>query len=160
MAPGEPGIDPVVAAADKNPGDIPLARKKALLDEYNALIWQTPELQTSIIGYGDSHRKVIFSNSLGSYIEQERADITLRLTAIAAEGNEVQQAGFSLGSRGDFGSVQGLHQQVKEMAQKAVELLRAPQIKGGEYTVVLDPVLAGVFVHEAFGHLSEADFVY
>jgi TldD protein len=26
--------------------------------------------------------------------------------------------------------------------------------------VVLDPVLAGVFVHEAFGHLSEADFVY
>jgi len=26
--------------------------------------------------------------------------------------------------------------------------------------VVLDPILAGVFVHEAFGHLSEADFVY
>jgi TldD protein len=26
--------------------------------------------------------------------------------------------------------------------------------------VVLDPVLAGVFVHEAFGHLSESDFVY
>jgi TldD protein len=25
---------------------------------------------------------------------------------------------------------------------------------------VLDPRLAGVFVHEAFGHLSEADFVY
>jgi TldD protein len=24
----------------------------------------------------------------------------------------------------------------------------------------LDPVLAGVFVHEAFGHLSESDFVY
>ncbi len=160
LAPVEPVTDTVLAAADKNPANIPLARKKALLDEYNALIWQTPELQTSIIGYGDSHRKVIFSNSLGSYIEQERADITLRLTAIAAEGNDVQQAGFSLGSRGDFGSVQGLHQQVKEMAQKAVDLLRAPQIKGGEYTVVLDPVLAGVFVHEAFGHLSEADFVY
>ena len=46
------------------------------------------------------------------------------------------------------------------MADKAIELLTAPQAKGGEYTVVLDPVLAGVFVHEAFGHLSEADFVY
>ena len=33
-------------------------------------------------------------------------------------------------------------------------------MKGGEYTVVLEPVLAGVFVHEAFGHLSEADHVY
>ncbi len=42
----------------------------------------------------------------------------------------------------------------------AVALLKAPQAKGGEYTVVLDPVLAGVFVHEAFGHLSEADHIY
>jgi TldD protein len=39
-------------------------------------------------------------------------------------------------------------------------MLSAPYAKGGEYTVVLDPVLAGVFVHEAFGHLSESDFVY
>jgi len=39
-------------------------------------------------------------------------------------------------------------------------LLSAPQAVGGEYTVVLDPVLAGVFVHEAFGHLSESDHVY
>ncbi|MEK7281699.1 MAG: TldD/PmbA family protein, partial [Chloroflexota bacterium] len=27
-------------------------------------------------------------------------------------------------------------------------------------TIILDPILAGVFVHEAFGHLSESDFVY
>jgi TldD protein len=46
------------------------------------------------------------------------------------------------------------------MAKHAVALLSAPHVKGGEYTVVLDPVLAGVFVHEAFGHLSESDFVY
>ena len=31
---------------------------------------------------------------------------------------------------------------------------------GGVYPVVCDPKLAGVFIHEAFGHLSEADFVY
>jgi TldD protein len=41
-----------------------------------------------------------------------------------------------------------------------VALLDAPTVKGGTYPVVLDPELAGVFVHEAFGHLSEADFVY
>jgi TldD protein len=33
-------------------------------------------------------------------------------------------------------------------------------VKGGRYTIVVDPLLAGVFAHEAFGHLSEADFVY
>jgi len=156
----EPVVDIVSSEIDKNPMTMPLAEKKQLLDEYNALIWRTPKLQTSIIAYGDSHKKVIFLNSSGSYIEQERSDITLRLTAVAAEDSEVQQVGLSAGSSGDFGSIHGLHQQVEQMAKHAVELLSAPQVKGGEYTVVLDPILAGVFVHEAFGHLSESDFVY
>ncbi|MDH5695714.1 MAG: TldD/PmbA family protein [Dehalococcoidia bacterium] len=160
LAPVEPVVDIVSAEIDKNPLTMPLAEKKQLLDEYNDIIWRTPELQTSIIAYGDSHKKVIFLNSLGSYIEQERADISLRLTAVAAEGSDVQQVGLSTGSSGDFNSIRGLHQQVEQMAKHAVELLSAPQVKGGEYTVVLDPVLAGVFVHEAFGHLSESDFVY
>jgi len=159
LAPVEPIVDTVSTEKD-NPLTIPLAEKKQLLDEYNDIIWRTPKLQTSIIAYGDSHKKVIFLSSSGSYIQQQRSDIGLRLTAVAAEDGEVQQVGLSLGSRGDFSSMQGLHQQVEEMARHAVELLSAPQVKGGEYTVVLDPVLAGVFVHEAFGHLSESDFVY
>ena len=65
-----------------------------------------------------------------------------------------------MGSSNDFGFMEGLHQEVKETAQRAVAMLSAPQVKGGEYTVVLDPILAGVFAHEAFGHLSESDFVY
>ncbi len=160
LAEVEPVVDTVLAGKDKNPLTMPLAEKKQLLDEYNDIIWSTPGIQTSIINYGDGRKKVIFLNSSGSYIEQERTDVTLRLTAVAAKDNEVQQAGLSLGSRGDFSAIKGQNSQIEQMAQRAVELLSAPQVKGGEYTVVLDPVLAGVFVHEAFGHLSEADFVY
>ncbi|MFC1933671.1 TldD/PmbA family protein [Chloroflexota bacterium] len=160
LAPIKPIIDTILANPNKNPLAIPLAEKKQLLDEYRDTIWNTPRIQTSTINYSDSRKKFIFLNSSGSYIEQEKMDIALRLAAVATEGSEVQQAGLSLGSNGNFGSMQGLHQQVGQMAQRAVELLSAPQAKGGEYTVVLDPVLAGVFVHEAFGHLSEADFVY
>ncbi len=156
----EPVVDTVLAAKDKNPVTISLAEKKQLLDEYNDIIWGIPGIQTSTINYGDGRKKVIFLNSSGSYIEQEKTDVTVRLTAVAAEGNEVQQAGVSLGSRGDYAAIQSLNPQVEHIARLAVELLSAPQVKGGEYTVVLDPVLAGVFVHEAFGHLSEADFVY
>jgi TldD protein len=32
--------------------------------------------------------------------------------------------------------------------------------EGNTYTVVIDPVLTGLFVHESFGHLSEADMTY
>jgi TldD protein len=144
----------------RNPVEISLTDKKQLLDEYNQVIWSTPKLQTSLIGYADGYRRYLYLNSTGSYIEQERADVTLRATAIASEGGEVQQAGLSLGSKGDFDAIKGLHQKIGEMSQRAVAMLSAPQAKGGEYTVVLDPILAGVFVHEAFGHLSEADHVY
>jgi TldD protein len=160
LAKVEPVTDNVPGDVAKNPVEIPLSVKKRLLDEYNEIIWGTPQIQTSTISYADSRKKVIFLNSEGSHITQERADVSLRLTAIAAKDGEVQQVGLSLGSRGDFGAIEGIHKQVEEMARHAVALLTAPQAKGGEYTVVLDPILAGVFAHEAFGHLSESDFVY
>ena len=144
----------------QNPLCIALSEKKALLDGYNEVIWRTYGIQTSSIGYGDSHRKVVFVNSSGSEIIQERADVTLRVNAIAAKNGDVQQVGLSIGSPGDFEKIRGLHQQVEDISQKAVQMLSAPHVKGREYTVVLDPILAGVFVHEAFGHLSESDFVY
>ena len=156
----EPAVDIVTAETKKDPTTVPLASKKQMLDEYNGIILSTPKIQTSNIGYHDSQRKITFANSEGSYIEQTKVDLSLRLTAIAAEDGQLQQIGLSLGSQGDFSAVESLQEQVREMAQRAVRLLSAPQAKGGEYTVVLDPILAGVFAHEAFGHLSEADHVY
>jgi len=160
LAAAEPVIADVSVEADRDPVAIPLAEKKQLMDEYNDIIWRTPEIQTSTVGYADSRKQTIFLSSAGSFIEQARADFTLRLAAVATRDGDVQQVGLSVGSRGDFGALQGLHDEVGHMAERAVALLSAPQVKGGEYTVVLDPVLAGVFVHEAFGHLSESDFVY
>jgi len=160
LASVEPVTDRVPTGVDVNPVTIPLSEKKQILDEYNEIIWSTPQIQTSNIGYSDSRKKVIFLNASGSHITQERADVNLRLAAIAAKDGEVQQVGLSLGSRGNIAVIQGLHDKARDMAQNAVNMLTAPQAKGGEYTVVLDPVLAGVFVHEAFGHLSESDFVY
>ena len=145
---------------EHNPQQIGLKHKKALLDEYNGLMWQTADLSTSFINYGDSFKSTVFINTEGSFIEQSRADITLRITAVAGKDGNVEQSGISMGSTGDFNSIKGLDSKVRETAEKAVASTTAPRARGGEYTVVLDPVLAGVFVHEAFGHLSEADFVY
>ncbi len=160
LSPVAPVVDMVTPQIKKDPTAIPLAQKKRLLDEYNEIIWATPKIQTSVIAYGDGKKSVVFANSEGSYIEQARVDLSIRFMVIAREDGDVQQIVLSMGSSGDFGSIEGLHQEVTEAAQRAVSLLSAPQVKGGEYTVILDPVLAGVFVHEAFGHLSESDFVY
>lgn len=160
LAPVEPTVDIVEPEVKKNPSEIPLAQKKQILDEYNGVIWSVPKIQTSTIMYSDRRKKVIFASSEGSYIEQTRVDLMARFSAVARDGDNVQQSSLSLGSSGDYGFVEKLHTDVEGMARRSVDLLSAPQIKGGEYTVICDPVLAGVFVHEAFGHLSESDFVY
>jgi TldD protein len=156
----EPKVDIVAAQIGKDPIEISLETKKNLLDEYNDLILKTPNIQTSNISYTDGQKKTTFASSEGTYIEQSRVDISMRLTAIAAREGKVRQIGLSIGSKGDFAVVEGLQEQIQSIAHRAVGLLSAPQATGGEHTVVLDPVLAGVFVHEAFGHLSESDHVY
>ena len=155
-----PRVDIEPSQAQPSPVALPLAQKKELLDQYTDVILSTPGVQTSIATYSDGQKQTIFASSQGSYIAQERTDVALRVSALARDGGEVQQASLSVGSRGDFSQIAGLHSQIGELARRAVEMLKAPQVKSGEYTVVLDPVLAGVFVHEAFGHLSESDFLY
>ena len=155
-----PVVDYVPPVLGKDPRAVSLADKKAVLDQYVDIMMSTPGVQSSTVGYTDGRRHMIFANSEGSYVDQERVDVNLRISAMARDGAEVQQSGISLGSLGDFEFVEGLHDEAREVAEKAVALLEAPQVKGGEYTVILDPVLAGVFIHEAFGHLSEADQIY
>ena len=53
LAAAEPVVDVVPAEVDRDPVTIPLAEKKRMLDEYNDIIWRTPEIQTSTIGYAD-----------------------------------------------------------------------------------------------------------
>ena len=147
-------------SAGKDASAVRLADKMRLVQEYNQAILSTPKVESSLVVYNDRRRTVSFANSEGSFIEQEFSDISMRMTAMARDGGDVQQAGISTGSRGDFSQVEGKHGEVEEIARRAVDLISAPRAKSGEYTVVLDPILAGVFTHEAFGHLSEADFTY
>ncbi len=44
-----------------------------------------------------------------------------------------------------------------KVAKLAIEQLNAKSPRGGKFPVVLGPNVVGVFVHEAFGHLAEAD---
>ena len=155
-----PVIDIVSPHIVSNPANVPLAEKHRILEGYLDLLWGGPEIQTSTLRYSDGHRRLFYGNNQGTYTEQSRIDVNFGASAVARCGSDIQQASISMGSLGNFDLIHQMQNDVAELPQKAVDFLAAPQVTGGEYTVVLDPVLAGVFVHEAFGHLSEADHVY
>ncbi len=161
FAPLEPVVDISTARMIKDFRQVPLAEKKALMEDYNRIILgHHKSIQTSNVRYADSFKQVWYANSDGTYIEEEIPDTNVMLVAVARDG-DVVQTGFDWGGGIDgFQSVENFHEQAKNAAQNAVELLAAPPVTGGKYTVVTDQILTGVFTHEAFGHLSESDFVY
>ncbi len=150
--------DRVPAGAVRDPRSVPLAEKKALLQSYNELVLGHGDgIATSSVRYFDRFTRLHLATSEGTYIEQERIDLGGAVAAIARRGGESQQVSVPFGSSNDYGVVVGLEGEIREACATAVALLDAPPAPGGEMPVVMDPVLAGVFIHEAFGHLSEAD---
>jgi TldD protein len=135
--------------------------KLALLTRYNDIILKAdPAIESTMVSYGDLFRTVHFASTRGAYFAEERPRVVLYLVAIARDGRQVQRASESFSSATDFGVVRGRDGVAAEIAQRAVALLRAAPVEGGRTTVILRPDFAGVFAHEAFGHLSEADFLY
>jgi len=160
LAQVEPIVDSVPPELNKDPRTVPLAAKKDLLDKYNETMLSIDGVTSTNITYSDGHKRVVFASSEGSFIEQERIDVVSRLAATARKNGDMQQASMSLGALNDYSYIETLEETARHLGERAVELLEAPYVKAGNHTVVLDPILAGVFCHEAFGHLSESDFVY
>jgi TldD protein len=161
FAPVEPVVEVIKADLIKDFREVPLAEKKALMEEYNRIILGYHEkIQTSNVGYTDTFKTKWYANSEGTFIEEEIPDTTVLAVAVGRDGDIVQNGRETDGGTNGYQSVEDFHDKAEEAARKAVELLSARPVKGGTYTVIIDPRMTGLFVHEAFGHLSESDFVY
>jgi TldD protein len=162
LAAVEPIQDEVRVSLEKDPRSVPLQQKQSLLQEYNDIMLRhSDKIVTTRAHYTDSFKEVTLANSDGTFIVEERPDITLRLVATAREGDaNIQTAFESDGWAAGYEKVEGQEEKAKGAAQRALDLLAAKPVQGGVYTVILDQVMAGVFAHEAFGHLCEADFLF
>jgi TldD protein len=144
-----------------DPRHVPLAEKKALCDRYNDLLrGYHAQIASTSVRYSDSSQHIILATSEGTFLEQSWADMEMRFSATARDGDTVQTGRETTGSRKAFEDLTDLDLKVRGTAQRAVSALTLPPVQGNTYTVVIDPILTGLFVHEAFGHLSEADMLY
>jgi TldD protein len=140
---------------------VSLADKKRLLEAYNdEMLAVSDRVVDTQASYRDEVTEYWYANSEGTLVYQLRPEVVVSGTAIARRDGTIEKGLESVGLRRGWGAAQALVGRFRRAAERAVSLLDAPRVRGGPYPVILDPELAGVFIHEAFGHLSEADFVH
>jgi TldD protein len=160
LAPAAPVAAKVGSAAGIDPSTVPLDEKLALLKRYNDIMLRAKDIVTTTALYRDVRKTVWLHTSEGTLIEQDKTYAGVHAAAVARDGANVQRGMKSFGDQRGFETVRNRDGDVEKAVRIARDLIRAPKVESGVYPVILDPELAGVFVHEALGHLSEADFVY
>jgi len=145
------------------PDSLPLEQKIQLVQEaYLACQGFDPKIIRVKAALGDVGQWVAIANSEGLYIAETRPMIRLSCVAIAAAAGR-REFGFA-GAGGRVGydyftEVKTPKSIGQEAAEEALTLLEAVDAPAGEMPVVLAAGHSGVLVHEAVGHLLEADFI-
>jgi TldD protein len=144
----------------KNPSVISMEDKvNTALSMNKVTLGYDKRVKSCTIDYLDLTGTSYFVNSQGTRIEQDKLYVWSRITAAAVS------KGVYTFSREEIGSTAGYEvfdaeppETIGEtVAKRAIEQLDAKSPRGGRSPVVLGPNVVGVFVHEAFGHLAEAD---
>lgn len=141
----------------------PLEEKLELVRRaYSAAMNFDPSIKKVQVAYGESRQDIWVVNSEGLSVMDSRPAVRLVVMAVAEKDGR-RESGFCGG-----GGRVGLEYFRREMtpefigeeaAREACLLLEAVEAPAGEMTVVLGPGHSGVLIHEAVGHLLEADFV-
>lgn len=157
----EPHIEIVPIKIGRDPRYVPVSELVELIKNYNQIMLGVKGIISTSSHFLHFHYKRIFANKSGCYIEQEKMRATIILMAVALDADGMRQEARDFASTlTDYNELLGKESLAEDIAKRAIEIAAAPKVKAGIYPVIVDPGLTGTFVHEAFGHLSEADFIY
>lgn len=149
--------DKVVLTPIMDPRTIPLEEKRELVSKYNKLILDQNGVTTTHVSYYEQSSHKYLTNNQGTFIDQEELICGMRLLVFVKGEAGTQKVSLPLGGTHSFAELLDKEGLILETVEKALALNTAEPVKAGNYQVILDPGAAGVFIHEAFGHLSEAD---
>ena len=156
---------PVVKGAWKNtyaidPFAVPLAEKAQYLLDLWPSVRDVRLVKYTRAQFEALREHKIFASSEGSRVEQTivRVSPSLEVTAVM-EGQFESRASELAPAQGGWEYVTGstLKASARELAEDAVEKLRAPSVKPGRRDLVLAPSNLWLTIHESVGHPTELD---
>ena len=164
-APAETYVDRFATPVERDPDDVPLGERVALLLDAERALHVDPRIAAARAWLDVWRTEKEFFSTTGSAIAQSLLQTGCGEWALAVDANDAQERTFP----GDVGLYQSGGWEIVELAQlrenaarigeEAVALLSAPQCPAGEMDVVLGGSQVSLQIHESCGHAAELDRV-
>jgi len=154
--------DTVRVFDDERVDQIPMTEKLALL-QAQARHLERASVATWTARWIDQHRDRRFVSSRGADVRHDYQECGYILSFAMAHGqNTLQERCLEASHR--FSSLRAESSQQRVRIEATLDkcerfVAEACSVEAGQATVILAPMVAGVFAHESFGHKSEADFM-
>ncbi|WP_323735427.1 TldD/PmbA family protein [Methanosphaera sp. ISO3-F5] len=140
--------------------DVTIEDKISTMKELHKIA-QRDQIQSTNVSLSESQSSDLIISSEGTNILSDNNRTVLSMNSVASNGEVMQIGHKSLGGVQGFEIIKNadLESFATGISDKAISLLDAKTPPSGDFPVILDPELAGVFIHEALGHASEADII-
>src|SRR3954468_6800414 len=149
---------------DRDPFDVPLEVKLALLAEADAALRGDSRIARSHARLTARRVHKHFASTEGSAVEQVTVLCGAGLQAIAVDEHDVQVRSYPTGHGGDTRAAGWEHivaldlvANAPRVADEAIALLSAPACREGRATIVLHGEQLALQTHESIGHALELD---
>jgi len=145
-----------------DPRTVPLEEKvKVAIELEKHIRSQGERIKVSTSNLSDVVQTEAIANSLGTRVEVSSCYSRLAGSCAAREGVLIQNASESLGTSKGWETMEEANptEMGERVGKRGLDLLAAEPAPKGRMSIVMDPTLVGVFIHEAFGHAAEADGV-
>ncbi len=152
--------DTIKANVKRDPRDVPIDEKISNLAKTNTLILNSSEyIRNSTFEYADISLTQLYVSSEGAYVDQEKIYVWGKVVATARKNDTFASARYEFGSISGFNvwDIETPEKIGETISKRLLKQLDAKVPKAGRFPAVLAPEVVGVFTHEAFGHLAEAD---
>lgn len=164
-APQKAYVDRFATALVKDPNDVPLGTRVALLLEAERMLHVAPSVSVGRAWMDLWSTDKIFYSTIGSRIEQSIRQTGSGLQAMAVGDGDMQTRTFP----GDVGLYKAggweiieqaqLREHAERIGEESVALLGAPQCPSGEFDIILGGSQVSLQIHESCGHPAELDRV-
>lgn len=141
--------------------DVDIEEKVSRIRELDKLLSSRSTVKSRSARYYEAVEEKFYASTEERYIGERRELVYVAATVFGREGDRRGSSHLVNGTISGYYVWEKMG--VEEFAGKLLERLdaqlRAKAPRAGSFPVVMAPEAVGVFVHEAFGHLAEADLV-